>query len=100
VKPDAATPPREALRAQLHAQRRVLALRLAPDGAAPGRYPRSVTMRVLLRRPELLVALAQRVAGVSFIKPVATLLLVAHTVHGAIAAARLEARTASDPALS
>ena len=43
---------RESIQGKLQAQRRVLAAQLLP--ADTGRFPRSMTMRLLIRRPDLL----------------------------------------------
>lgn len=58
---------RDALREQLRAQRQALALRLNPaDGAVGGRmsnYPRSITMRWLIREPELVGKVVGHLVG-------------------------------------
>lgn len=52
---------RLALRARLQAQRESIALQLA--GGAHRGYPRSLTMRLLLHRPALVVALVSVLVG-------------------------------------
>lgn len=54
---------RRDLRQQLAAQRERLALQLAAGGAAGDGYPRSITMRWLIREPELMVRLLKKVLG-------------------------------------
>jgi hypothetical protein len=48
---------RQEIRDRLLAQRQRIAQQLAPGGDARGVYPRSMTMRLLIRRPELLARL-------------------------------------------
>lgn len=50
---------RHVLREQLRVQRQLLALELVPSAG----YPRSITMRWLIREPELVGKLVGRVAG-------------------------------------
>lgn len=45
---------RESIREKLQAQRRVIAAQLLPAPGAAGRFPRSMTMRLLIQRPDLL----------------------------------------------
>ena len=54
---------RAAVRAEIHLQRDKLAQRLSILGGTPGGYPRSVTMRLLMQRPELVAKLAALVVG-------------------------------------
>ena len=51
---------REELRDRLRAQRQRIALELAPAEPSQDAFPRSLTMRVLIRRPELIVRLLLR----------------------------------------
>ena len=71
---------REAVRAEIHLQRDKLAQRLALLGGTPGGYPRSATMRLLMRRPELLGRLFTLVAGPRLGKPVSAALAVAQAL--------------------
>lgn len=48
---------REAVRVRLQAQRRSIAQHLGPPAGAHDRYPRSMTMRLLIERPTLLLKL-------------------------------------------
>ena len=54
---------RQALQQQLQAQRQVLSRELTAAGGASGGYPRSVTMRWLIREPELVGTLVGHIAG-------------------------------------
>lgn len=58
---------RDALREQLQAQRQALALKLNPAGgavaAASSNYPRSITMRWLIREPELVGKVVGHLVG-------------------------------------
>ena len=54
---------RHALREQLKVQRQVLEQELAAAGGVGGGYPRSVTMRWLIREPELVGKLVGQVVG-------------------------------------
>lgn len=54
---------RHALREQLRVQRQVLEQELAAAGGVGGGYPRSVTMRWLIREPELVGKLVGHIAG-------------------------------------
>jgi hypothetical protein len=51
---------------QLRLQREVVALQLVPDAEARGGFPRSMTMRLLIQRPELAVRLVTLLAGPRF----------------------------------
>jgi hypothetical protein len=53
---------RLAVRGQLQEQRQRIAEQLAPTGGVEGSFPRSVTMRLLLQRPELLPRLVALMA--------------------------------------
>jgi len=63
---------RLALRRRLQAQREEIVHRLGPAPATDGGYPRSMTMRFLLRRPDLaaglLAGLASLLAGKRFFR--------------------------------
>jgi len=54
---------RHALREQLRVQRRALALELTAAGGVGGGFPRSATMRWLIREPELAGKLVGQIAG-------------------------------------
>jgi len=57
---------RQSIRGQLRLQREVVALQLAPSDGHEGRFPRSMTMRALIHRPELVARLATLLAGARF----------------------------------
>ncbi|HEX9473175.1 MAG TPA: hypothetical protein VF931_03240 [Steroidobacteraceae bacterium] len=46
---------RQELRARLQAQRRVIAEQLGNGSHALGKFPRSITMRLLTQRPQLII---------------------------------------------
>ncbi|MBI2801083.1 MAG: hypothetical protein HYX63_12540 [Gammaproteobacteria bacterium] len=75
------------LRGQLHAQRQRIAEQLAPTTAeARGRYPRSVTMRLLNRRPVALLARSVAlVAGARLAGSVTGILVLVNLLRSAIA---------------
>lgn len=54
---------RRVLRKQLVDQRQRLASQFAAGGVAGDAYPRSITMRWLIREPELVMRLVKRVVG-------------------------------------
>jgi hypothetical protein len=54
---------RQEIRERLQAQRQRIALQLAQTGEPPSGYPRSMTMRFFIRRPELLLRLAALMVG-------------------------------------
>ena len=54
------------IRGQLRAQRDAVARQLAPAIELRGGYPRSATMRLLIRRPDLLPRLVALIAGAGF----------------------------------
>lgn len=62
------------LRGQLRVQRQEIAEQLF-ESKARGRFPRSVTMRVLMRQPELVGRLVALVAGARFAGVVSALLV-------------------------
>ena len=76
------------IREQLHAQRQRIAEQLAPTitAAARGHYPRSVTMRVLSRRPvPLLVRSVALVAGARLAGSVTGILVLVNLLRSALA---------------
>ena len=70
---------RLALRGQLQAQRQDIAERLFA-AKARGQFPRSITMRLLVRRPELAGLFLTLVAGKRLAAPVSALLLAARAL--------------------
>jgi hypothetical protein len=54
---------RQEIRERLRAQRHRIARQLAPAGEAQSLYPRSMTMRLLIRRPDLVARLLALIAG-------------------------------------
>ena len=66
---------RLALRVQLQVQRHEVAEQLFA-AKAEGRFPRSITMRVLMRQPELAGRLVALIAGARFAGSVSALLVV------------------------
>ena len=54
---------REELRLRLQAQRRVIASQLSPGSGAPRAFPRSMTMRLLTQRPQLMYRVLGGVLG-------------------------------------
>lgn len=76
---------RYALREQLRVQRQVLALELAAAGGTGGSYPRSVTMRWLIREPELVAKLAGQVVGGRVAAAIPAVLILVRFVRSAIA---------------
>ena len=92
------------IRGQLHAQRQRIAEQLAPTttAAARGRYPRSVTMRVLKRQPVALLARSVAlVAGARLAGSVTGILVLINLLRSALAvkARKLDAapRSKSQP---
>lgn len=69
---------RQSIRMQLQVQRQVVAQRLTPAAATGGSYPRSLTMRFLIQRPELLARLLKLIVGARFAGSVAPLLALLH----------------------
>jgi len=57
---------RQSIRGQLLLQREVVAQQLTPATGVQSRFPRSMTMRLLIDRPELLARLATLLAGARF----------------------------------
>ena len=76
---------RHALREQLRVQRQTLALELTAAGGTGARYPRSVTMRWLIREPELVAKLAGQVVGGRIAAAVPAVLILARFLRSAIA---------------
>lgn len=64
---------RQALREQLQAQRQLIARRLDATALSSG-YPRSMVMRLLIQRPELLPSLVALVAGAGLRGPLSAIL--------------------------
>jgi hypothetical protein len=73
---------RLALRVQLRVQRHEVEEQLL-ESRAGGRFPRSITMRVLIRQPELAGRLVARVAGRRFAGSVSALLVVVQALQAA-----------------
>lgn len=71
---------RDALRGQLQAQRQEVAERLFVAKAS-GSFPRSITMRVLMRQPELVGRVVALVAGPRFAGSVSALLAVVQVLR-------------------
>lgn len=76
---------RHALREQLRVQRQALALDLTTAGGTGARYPRSVTMRWLIREPELVAKLAGQVVGGRVAAAIPAVLLFVRFLRSAIA---------------
>ena len=72
---------RVVLRGQLRAQRQEIAEQLF-ESKAGGRFPRSMTMRVLMHQPELARRLVALVAGERFAGSVSALLIVVQMLRG------------------
>jgi hypothetical protein len=78
---------RQSIRELLSAQRRQIARALAPDVSTGSHYPRSITMRLLSRRPVVLLArVAALVTTSRMVGSVPAALIVAHLLRAAIAA--------------
>ena len=75
---------RQALREQLRVQRQALALELAAAGGSGGGYPRSVTMRWLIREPELVGKLVGQLAGGRAAAAIPAVFLVVRLLRSAI----------------
>jgi len=73
---------RLALRAEIQAQRLDVAERLLRSGAT-GRFPRSMTMRLLVNQPELTGRLVSLVAGARVAGSVSALLVVVQMLRAA-----------------
>lgn len=69
---------RESTRGKLQAQRRVIAAQLTGDGSSAGRFPRSLTMRLLIQRPQLLGRLATPLLGKQVAGTLATALTLSY----------------------
>ena len=78
---------RLALRVQLRDQRREVAEQLR-ESTTGGGFPRSITMRVLLRQPELTGRLVALVAGARVAKSVSAVLVVVQMLRAARDASR------------
>jgi len=77
---------RQSVRDQLQLQRQIVARRLAPPVDIQGRYPRSMTMRLLIHRPELVARLVALLAGARFAGKVSAILLVIGKLRSAVSA--------------
>ena len=88
---------RQSIRAQLRAQRQRVAERLAPVAGFQGRYPRSVTMRLLLDRPDLLARLAALISGARVAVPVRAILVLVNLLRVAAAVDAPKALAAPQP---
>ena len=73
---------RLALRGQLRDQRQEVAEQLF-ESRAQRRFPRSITMRVLMRQPELAGRLVALIAGARFAGSVSALLVVVQMLRAA-----------------
>lgn len=73
---------RLALRVQLRVQRHAVAQQLF-EAKAGGRFPRSVTVRVLMRQPELAWRLAALIAGPRVAGSVSALLVIVQMLRAA-----------------
>ncbi len=76
---------RQSIRRQLQLQRQVVAQRLAPTATTGGGYPRSMTMRFLIQRPELVTRLLKLIVGARLASSIAPLLALLHLLPAAIA---------------
>ncbi len=76
---------RQSIRQQLQLQRQVVAQRLAPTASTGGGYPRSMTMRFLLQRPELVTRLLKLIVGAHLASSIAPLLALLHLLPSVIA---------------
>ena len=78
---------RQSIREQLSVQRQQIARALAPDVSTGAHYPRSLTMRLLSRRPVVLLArVAAFVTTSRMVGSVPAALIVAHLLRAAFAA--------------
>ena len=77
---------RQSVRDQLQLQRQVVARQLAPPVDIQGRYPRSMTMRLLIQRPELVARLVALLAGARFAREVSAILLMIGKLRSVIVA--------------
>ncbi len=77
---------RQSVREQLQLQRQVVARQLAPPVDIHGRYPRSMTMRLLIQRPELVARLVALLAGARFAREVSAILLMIGKLRSVIVA--------------
>jgi hypothetical protein len=64
---------RQSIRQQLQAQRQVIAERISPASRAAGTFPRSMTLRLLLARPDLVAGVLAPRAGPGFARTIAAL---------------------------
>lgn len=78
----------DALRLRMQLQRAVIAERIGPARGAPATFPRSLTMRLLLRHPWLVARLLAAASG-----PDRRLLRAAGVAAAAVAATALARRT-------
>lgn len=84
---------RRALREQLKAQRRALARELAAADDIGDGYPRSVTMRWLIREPELVGKLVGQIAGARTAAALPVVLLLVRLLHSTLVVRSVRQRT-------
>lgn len=72
-----------AIRHQLRAQREVIAEQLAPVAGAQNRFPRSLTMRLLIHRPDLLSRLVAPIVGTRLAGSASKIFSVLHLLRSA-----------------
>ena len=89
---------RQSVRDQLQLQRQIVARQLAPPVDIQGRYPRSMTMRLLIHRPELVARLVALLAGARFAGNVSAILLVIGKLRFAVSAREQKSLPAPPPA--
>jgi hypothetical protein len=77
---------RQSMREQLHVQRQRIAEQLAPGADVQGRFPRSVTMRLLMSRPELLLRLLLLMARARLTASLIAILIIARVLRSRAAA--------------
>ncbi len=89
---------RQRIRRQLQSQRNSVVEQFAPDRKDTGSFPRSVTMRLLIQWPPLLVRLAGMIAGGRFAIAVPAIFGVVRILRLAIAIQGPKALAAPKPA--
>ena len=76
---------RQFIRGQLRTQRQKIAEQLAPDANAQDRYPRSVTMRLLIDQPNLPAKLITLISSARFADSIRAILVLVPMLRSAIA---------------